>query len=648
MPIDGAREHDATQASLPTWLVLLETSGNQAYIFDTNRRRENVGASHLIASLGDWVRDAMADEGLLAARGGDDARLNLGDQAELLTEAAGRVRFVVRAEEQARGLIAAVTGRALLEAPGLDVCGLTVPFTWAEKAGADAGDSLARAMARAQRLLRSVRRDRPAQPSARFPRVPIADQCDSSPMPAALLYDPVAREDRRVERRGDQPKGAPRLEQPGPRSLFAWAKLYAVDRKSGGAHDRLARLLTPGQATSGAHGEAARAGLENTADHLQFDADWVAVIHADGNGFGEIFRTFARATRARPSPAFAEALRWLSTGVDTAARHAYRATIHGLAVAGQVQRIRNDGYASQRAAADAAGPTNPPGLYRVPVLPLIVGGDDLTVLCAGRVALDFTVSYLRAFEQETATMLAELTANLGDRCGLPDKLTAKAGVAIVKRHYPFSSAYRLAEQLMTAEARQVTSRARGASALAFHVLYDSAATELPALRARQTAPANDPADPSRRAQLVAQPYLVTDPDGGWDQWGEPRRWERLEERVAALRATADGAEGRRIPRSQAHDLRAGLFLGRSVADARLKLIGDRYEGLDVLAFPDVERGGLSLFTEDGEATVSALLDAMDAEEFLVPPPRSAADDGEAVPAAAPAGTVAGVGPKGSR
>lgn len=74
----------------PCFLVLLETSGNQPYIFDTNKRRENVGASHLIASLGDWVRRELAS---LVPGWAPDSRVPT-DTAELVTKAAGSVKVV--------------------------------------------------------------------------------------------------------------------------------------------------------------------------------------------------------------------------------------------------------------------------------------------------------------------------------------------------------------------------------------------------------------------------------------------------------------------------------------------------------------------------------------------------------------------------
>ncbi|WP_131766760.1 hypothetical protein [Candidatus Protofrankia californiensis] len=40
-------------------LVLVEASGIQSFIFDTNKRRENVGASQLVDSVGEWTAEEL-------------------------------------------------------------------------------------------------------------------------------------------------------------------------------------------------------------------------------------------------------------------------------------------------------------------------------------------------------------------------------------------------------------------------------------------------------------------------------------------------------------------------------------------------------------------------------------------------------------
>jgi len=73
----------------------------------------------------------------------------------------------------------------------------------------------------------------------------------------------------------------------------------------------------------------------------------------------------------------------------------------------------------------------------VPIVPILLGADDTTVLVAGRYAMIFAVAFLEGFEAATAR--DPLLSPLG--------LTAAAGVAIVRRTFPFHLGYQLAEAL---------------------------------------------------------------------------------------------------------------------------------------------------------------------------------------------------------
>ena len=105
-------------------------------------------------------------------------------------------------------------------------------------------------------------------------------------------------------------------------------------------------------------------------------------------------------------------------------------------------------------------------------MPVIVGGDDVTVITSGDYALPFAAAYLRYYEEATGNdpILRYLTPPEGQDTG---PMTAAAGVAIVKRNFPFHIAYELAEKLV-GRAKKVGKTAQPpCSTLDYHVLFDT-------------------------------------------------------------------------------------------------------------------------------------------------------------------------------
>lgn len=90
-------------------LVLVSTSGNQRFVFASNKLREAVGASHLVAlSTTVWVHEALDGAGTI------------------LQESSGTTLVQVEDEETARDLATALTRRVRTEAPGLDLSVVSV------------------------------------------------------------------------------------------------------------------------------------------------------------------------------------------------------------------------------------------------------------------------------------------------------------------------------------------------------------------------------------------------------------------------------------------------------------------------------------------------------------------------------------------
>jgi hypothetical protein len=131
-------------------------------------------------------------------------------------------------------------------------------------------------------------------------------------------------------------------------------------------------------------------------DEDQWPEGPIAVIHADGNRMGEYLLGLEREDDYRR---FSEQL----TAITHAAVHA---------------ALRATFKASDRG--------------ELPCRPVVLGGDDVTVLLPAHLAFAFTETFLSAFAD-------------GKLQGKP--ISASAGVACVRNGYPFSQAYKLAEDL---------------------------------------------------------------------------------------------------------------------------------------------------------------------------------------------------------
>jgi hypothetical protein len=542
-------------------VVAFEAWNISRFIFVTNKRREIAGASELITYLDRrWVHAA-----LVRVFAGFDPTWRIEERpVELLAVGAGTVKVLVRDVDAARRLVTDVTLAALRDAPGLDVYGVVgEPFEWGTSTGLDA------AVRAAVGGLGAARGARPG-PDCRFGRLPVVDECATTSLPASA--------------EAVQPGGGVEA-----RSAESLAKVAAYRRTDEG--DGLHRLADLAGTTPRT--------LGRVVEYLQDKADWVAVVYVDGNGLGDVLRDFSRLVDGASARAYADTLRAFTDGLDGCARGALAQALAA---------------ARDSPAGTAAGGT-------APVLPLILGGDDVVLLCDGRLALPLTAEYLRAYEALTASR-PEVSGPLRT-ANRPPVLSASAGIAIVKAHHPFESAAGLADELLM-EAKQVKKHVPGpCSALAFHVLFDSTDARLERLRNGSSDGSNgdgsngDGSDGGGSETgdgpyvVVAQPYVVSREVSG-DGWLWGRRWEDLVRRVAAIN-DRDGDDERRLPAARLHELRQTLFAGPGVADARLANLLPRYgeRGLNLL------RGdGDSLFwAEPGGRRVTGLLDAMDAAQL---------------------------------
>jgi hypothetical protein len=499
--------------------VLIETGANQAYIFDTNRLRHAVGASYLVHQLGTaWVRAAAAAHG-----------------AQVVLAISGKALLLVEDPAAGQAVIERVSAQALREAPGLEVTGAVGPtfdpaLTWlppaADSGHSDGGHSdgghsdgilgpptHVEALAGTYHLLDQVREARPS-PHLRDPLLPWFEVCRDSGLPAAGN-----------EQHADgEHAAAPVLAKSAQRHL---GRTRMRDIFADIAHV-----------------------LPDDLDELSNDG-WIAVIHADGNGVGQVFTDFpARAwqvAKANDGDAGGLSLERHAELLAEFARQLDLATETALGIA-----VR-EATAGQPAAGRSAAGT---------ILPVVVGGDDVTVVCDARFALPLARAFALHFEEQTAAqptlaaIIAAGGAGPGDagadstvRPRTGPRLTAAAGIAYVKPHHPFSAAYALAEDLTASAKRVKQAGGHDVSAVDLYVAFESTLADLGDLRQRQAAD-----DLPRHGG----PYVITGQDSPAVGARDIAGLDRTMKTVSALSS------------SMAHDLREGLAAGRDEYGLRLR------------------------------------------------------------------------------
>ena len=417
-------------------LVLFDIHAKQRFIFSSTRLKENVGASFQITLLDSWVEESVT-------------KLNL--SVQWVSRSSGRLLLMLDCDSSARKLIGEVTRRAHAEAPEMDVSGVFVHMVGSYLSGDDlrAVDHVAYQYA----LNRS-----PAL--SRFAQMPFLLRANDSSLPAAPLYPgggEVAALSSSLKGRALSLPAQVKVRQANlARDHFlnlarVQRLLYDEDEKLARDPTKLEELLQT--ASEGGVGVPSK----------------VAVIHIDGNGVGGVMRRLDEVLSEKGGGALkgelevgegdSDALRAfvlkISERLDAAVKLAFRSAWERVA-----KLARKDAEDSNRR------------YTAIPVVPVILGGDDVTVITSGDYALPFAAAYLRYYEEATGNdpILRYLTPPEGQDTG---PMTAAAGVAIVKRNFPFHIAYELAEKLVNRAKKVGKTACPPCSTLDYHVLFDT-------------------------------------------------------------------------------------------------------------------------------------------------------------------------------
>lgn len=231
----------------------------------------------------------------------------------------------------------------------------------------------------------------------------------------------------------------------------------------------------------------------------------LALIHVDGNGIGLILRKLQEVLKDKDDKEFSDAFRQFSSALANSTQ---------LAAARATEWI----YENRTPLEDTDKKKN-----LLPMRPIVLGGDDITLLCQADLALDYAERFCHAFKEISQQELSPLYNKYLKGSDIAPYLTASGGVLYHKASHPFSTCHQLVEGLCE-EAKVATKTAIkdkkvsvGPAALSFYRIGSVLAEDIQQLReqTQYVKPSNELEGEAAEKGIITSlgGYLLEDDDG---------------------------------------------------------------------------------------------------------------------------------------
>lgn len=375
--------------------------GIQGFIFGTNKLKEIVGASELVEQI---CTDLLYKV----------ANINNGD-SNIILSAAGNIKYVFDDEQKCKDFVRIFPKTVSELAPGVTISQAIIEFE---------GDDFSNSIQKLEDKLKEQR------------------NIVAAPLEIGFMGLERARRTNGVGVKFDKKED----------EVFDTATLAKIN-----AGDNVALFEK-------------MSGFKPKASELAFDTEeitksgknsWIAVIHADGNGLGQILQNKGKELVKK------KLFEKFSNTIEEATKSAIKKAF---------EEVVKKEYDAK---------------YRYPIRPIIIGGDDVTVIIRADLALTFTKIFLEQFEIESSEKFKEI--GLSDYDG---GLTACAGIAYIKESYPLHYGLSLAEKLCL-DAKKYVKRTKDdgkleepqygqmpKSAIAFYKVQESFVDDMKTLKER--------------------------------------------------------------------------------------------------------------------------------------------------------------------
>jgi len=540
-------------------LLLVETSGIQDYIFGSNQLAQNIGASELVAqATSKWVVEVLNDgEFNHNARWNSrkyDVELDMtkdaqdGLEVRVIFTGGGNALILFSDDDSAQKFTQALSKKALFEAPGLQLVIKRRKFDPQQDALSVCHRELIRELA--QRKL-----DR--KPSVPLLGLGVTAECAYTGKPAVGVD----------------------TETPGERKPLISSEVKAKLKARKKGHERL-KIHAP---------LPEKFDFVYNFDHFgtKGESTYLAVIHTDGNGMGKRIKKIGdKYLNNEKNADYITALRAFSNSVKQAATNALRNTVKML-----FDNLSDEEAPNDRKIADLVPvpyfkrEEDDEPKWHLPFRPIVFGGDDVTFVCEGRLGLAIATKYLAEYSNQ----------QLADE----EKAHARAGIAVVKSHYPFSRAYELADALCASAKHFIKDKSKNGydlTALDWHFAVTGLVRPLDEVRSREYTI-------NQRDKLYMRPLLMNDIEKEWRTWSTFKRIVDDFQKPAVKKGEWAGR------RNKIKALREALRGGREEVKRFLRIYGG--------TLPQIETQK-EMAKEGWESDRCGYFDAIEALDFYLP------------------------------
>ena len=200
----------------------------------------------------------------------------------------------------------------------------------------------------------------------------------------------------------------------------------------------------------------------------------IALIHIDGNGLGILLMGLKEVLQNRSDEEYRQGFRNFSDSLSKATEEAAKIATKWLYEVSAYQH-KAEGDNEKRT--------------YLPMRPIVLGGDDVTLLCRADLALEYSKRFCKAFKETSQKHLKSLYEKHLKDSSLKPYLTASGGILFHKASHPFTHSHHLVEDLCQLAKRLTKSVVRsaqevGPAALAFHRLSNAVSDSFDAIKQR--------------------------------------------------------------------------------------------------------------------------------------------------------------------